>query len=68
LDAESAVETHAAAGHVLRAAGFFSWGHDAWCHDEGGVGCVSTAEALELLITDERIADILHAKTGTAGR
>lgn len=63
LDAEAAAETQTAAARVLRAAGFFPWGHDSWCHDEPGIGCVTTAEALDLLLQDDVIAGILHAKT-----
>lgn len=63
FDAEAAAETQTAAARLLRKAGFFSWGHDSWCHDEPGIGCVTTAEALEIVITDDRIASILHAKT-----
>lgn len=51
--AEENAETAMAAKRLLLAAGFFRWGHDAWCHDLPGVGCVTTAEALDLLVSDD---------------
>lgn len=51
-----------AAARVLRKAGFFPWGHDSWCHDLDGIGVVTTAEALDLLYQDDRIADAFPRK------
>lgn len=53
--ADECAATERAARLVLRAAGFFSWGHDAWCHDAPGYGCMTTAEALEALVGDDEL-------------
>lgn len=57
--AEERAETEVAAHRLLRAAGFFSWGHDSWCHDEPGIGCVTTAEALDTITSDDGVLAIL---------
>lgn len=53
--------TEQAAHRVLTAAGFFRWGHDSWCHDEPGIGCVTTAEALDYIAQgDDALLDSLR--------